>query len=162
MFPVQRPAKWLFEAFGIVRGVNPQNLGGDIAPVVDVVQGGIGLGRWIEGVVTINPAGAGTTILIPRDETKTRLLLSLVCLNNSGVVIELQTRLQSLTNSHVQYRNGGLANGQRDTTSMSFAGRQWIVIPPGWEFNVYNDPIAAGTVNWQWLYNEMPAGTRPW
>lgn len=43
MFNIQRPATWLFNAFGIISGGAPQRMWEEINPVVDIVQGGLGL-----------------------------------------------------------------------------------------------------------------------
>lgn len=165
LFQVQRPARWLFDAFGIIAGVNPQNLGGDIAPVVDVMQGGVGTGVW---TTIAQSSGVGLALAFTLAGDDDDKIARLIQLDISGAAagaqdIRVSSQKAGAAGTVLQHIHLITPAGTGNFSWAELArGQQWIYVPPGYDLIVTCSAIAGLNNTLHLRRLDVPAGVKPW
>jgi len=128
---IQRPPRWLLEAFGIIIGKNPQQMLEDVQPVVDAFQRGFGQASYKSYQVVGSLGGPITTVIGSATDESFATRVKLAHLNSGTTSCNVQTRLQARQGDLVTDRLFTTPAGAYSDWSILGLGRQWIVVPPG-------------------------------
>lgn len=165
---IQKPPLWLWRALGILTGVSPQKLDGRVTPVVDAMQGGIGLATWFSErtAVPLNTAFSITTGPPGAKDDGLARIVRWSSTNQAGAVAGVNVFAKM---NQVQ---GGGADLTVDISNVAIAttvwwwdmsvGSQWLYIPPGFQL-ILSGTSAAGAgmiIDRHWA--EIPAGAKGW
>lgn len=161
---IQRPIDWIAAAFRLRSGWGPGQLERDITPVLDVAQGGVGLGSWISAAAS---SGVGNALVftLAADKTVTRLVqCDINCAAIGGQTIQVITQQPATGNTllyHIYEIVPAILSGVYPWATIA-RGQAWIIVPPGYDFFVSVSASAGiqNTVHYRRL--EVPAGTKAW
>ncbi len=168
---IGRSLRWLGRALLSPSGEGPREFDdGPVTPVVDVLQGGVGLASVFEYAINVTGAEAATTRqILASDPNVTRLVWISIVHDSGATAVEATVSIEPPMNSTTRLILSGATSvpatniGRRLSHAQLCGSQEPIRVPPGCELNWRHYGIAAGeVVQTRCLIVEVPAGSKPW